>query len=102
MRKNKKMCVPSERTFFVSPKNNLSISVFDFLYAIFADELAVEALNVVSVAAENAGRLILFENNGFAIDIDFDSVLLRDVKRAAQLDGQNNSAELVDLSDNTC
>ena len=72
------------------------------LHAVGADVLASVVFDISAVAAEDAGRLILLENNGFAIDIDFDSVLLRDVQRAAQLDGQNDSAELVDLSDDAC
>ena len=72
------------------------------LHAVGADVLAAVVLDVPAVTAEDAGRLVLLENNGLAVDIDFDSVLLRDVQRAAQLDGQNDSAELVDLSDDAC
>jgi len=74
----------------------------ELLHAVRADVLASVVFDISAVAAEDAGRLILLENNGFAIDIDFDSVLLCDVERAAQFDGQNDSAELVDLSDDTC
>ena len=72
------------------------------LHAVGTDVLAAVVLDVPAVTAEDAGRLVLLENNGLAVDIDFDSVLLRDVQRAAQLDGQNDSAELVDLSDDAC
>ena len=72
------------------------------LHAVGADVLAAVVLDVPAVTAEDAGRLVLLENNGLAVDIDFDSVLLRDVQRAAQLAGQNDSAELVDLSDDAC
>ena len=63
----------------------------ELLHAVRADVLASVVFDISAVAAEDAGRLILLENNGFAIDIDFDSVLLCDVERAAQFDGQNDS-----------
>ena len=72
------------------------------LHAVGADALAAVVLDVPAITAEDAGRLVLLENNGLAVDIDFDSVLLRNVECTAQLDGQNDSAELDDLSDDTC
>ena len=55
------------------------------LHAVGADVLAAVVLDVPAVTAEDAGRLVLLENNGLAVDIDFDSVLLRDVQRATFL-----------------
>ena len=102
MRKNKTMCVPYERTIFVSPKNNLSISVFDFLYAIFADELSVEALNVVSVAAENAGGFVLFENNLVVFDKNLNRVTIINPEVLSELNRENESSELINLSYHAC
>ena len=52
--KTKNVRFKTKRTFFISPKNIISISILDSLDAILADELAVEAFNVVCISAENA------------------------------------------------
>ena len=41
------------------------------LHAVGADVLAAVVLDVPAVTAEDAGRLVLLENNGLAVDIDF-------------------------------
>jgi len=69
---------------------------------VLADKLALEESNVVSVAAEDAGGLIFLKNYLIFINENLDSVSLLDVHCVSDLDGKNDSAQLVDLSYNTC
>jgi hypothetical protein len=51
--------------------------------------------HVLGIIAENAGRLVLFQDNGSAVHIDLERVALRDVQGTAQLDGQHDASEFV-------
>ncbi len=66
-----------------------------------ADILALEVDHVLCVIAENAGGLILAENNVISVNIYFQCVFLRDIQGASHLDRQNDTAELIDLTDNS-
>jgi hypothetical protein len=74
----------------------------DFADAARANILALEVLDVLSLAAEDAGGGVLFENNALSVYIDFQGVLLIDVQGPAQFHGQYHPTELIDLSDNSC
>ena len=70
----------------------------ELVQAGLADVLALVVDNVLCVVAENAGRLILLEDNGGLVNINLEGVLLGDVQSSAKLDGQDDSAEAVHLS----
>ena len=74
----------------------------EFFHAVGTDVLALEDGDILGAVAEDAGRLILFEHDRGAVYIDLQGVLLRDVERAAQLDGQDDTTELVDAANDAC
>ena len=69
--------------------------------AVGADVLALVVDDVLRVVAEDAGRLILAQDDGLTIHEDLDAVLLLDTERSSQLDGKHDTAELVNFSNNT-
>ena len=91
-----------KRTFFISPKNIISISILYSLDAIFADELAVETFNVVCISAENAGRLIFLEKDLVILNKALYSVTIVDSEILSEFNGKNESSEFVDFSYYAC
>ena len=71
------------------------------LDALRADVLAVEHDDVFGVITEDTGGLILPQNNGRTIHIDLKGIFLRNVQGAAQLDGQHDTAQLINFPHNT-
>ena len=76
----------------------ISILILELVEAGLADVLALVVHNILRVVAEDAGRLILLEDDSRLINIDLERVLLSDVQSSAKLDGQDDSAEAVHLS----
>ena len=72
----------------------------EFLEAIGADVLAAEVDDILGIIAENTGGLVLFQDDGGSIYIDLQRVLFGDIQSTPELDGENDSAEFIDLSDN--
>ena len=68
--------------------------LFQLFHASSADVLALEYGDVLGLAAEDAGRLILFQNDRRTVNIDFNCVLFRNVQRAAQLNWKNDASKL--------
>ena len=66
-----------------------------------ANTLAVEINDIVNVVAENAGRLILLQDDAVVVGKDFNGVLLLDVQNFADLDGEDDSSQLVDLANHS-
>ena len=62
------------------------LRLLEFLDAVGADVLALVNRDVLRVAAEHAGRLVLFQNDRRTVHINFNGVLFRDVQCAAKLD----------------
>ena len=77
------------------------LQVLKLLQALGADVLALEDGDVLAAVTENAAGTVLFENDGGTLHIDFQCVLLRDVQRAAHLNGQDNAPQFIYLSDNS-
>ena len=73
-------------------------SAGELLDAVEADVFALEVDHVLGVIAEDAGGLILFQNNGGAVHIDFQRIFFGDIQGAAQLNGKNDPAKLVDFA----
>lgn len=76
--------------FFV-PRCVLFRVLFQLGKTVSANVFAFVIDNVSSLVAENAGRLILFEQDVLIVNIDLDRILFVDVERASQLDRQNDS-----------
>ena len=64
-----------------------------------ADIFPVEDRHVLGAITEDAAGPILLEDDRRSLNIDLQCVLLRDVQRPAQLDGQHDTAQLVHASD---
>jgi hypothetical protein len=67
-----------------------------------ADALALKGGKAVSRRAENAALLVLLEHNALALKGNLYTVTLFNFQRATHLFGDNNAAELVDATDDTC
>ena len=75
----------------------LFLSILQFPQTFGADIFALEIDNFLGFSAENAGRLVLFQDNRSAFHIDLNGVLLSDVQGAAQLNGKDDPTKLVHL-----
>ena len=73
----------------------------DLIQAICADALAVEEDDVIGVVTENAGGVIFLKNDAIVIGEDLDGILHLNVHGFADLDGEHDSAELVNFSDHS-
>ena len=67
-----------------------------------ADVLALKSGDVLGAVAEDAGRLIFLQHDGGPVNIDLQGILLCNVQRAAQFDGEDDTPQFVDPADNTC
>ena len=76
--------------------------ILDLVETIGADAFTVEENDVVCVVAEDAGGMILLEDDAAVVGEDLDGVLDLDVHRLADLNGEHDSAELVNFSDHSC
>ena len=74
----------------------------DLLEAVGTDTLVIEINNVVSVSAKNAGGLILFKDYLIIVGKYLNGVLDINVHYFSDLNGENYSSELVDLSYDSC
>ena len=68
------------------------------LNALRANVFSTEHNDILCVVAENAGRLILFQNDRSSVHVDLQGILFGDVQGAAQFDRENNTAQLIDFS----
>ena len=73
-----------------------------FLEAVLADELGAVEDDVLSVAAEEAGGNVLFQDDAVVFHEDLDGVLVLDVHLVAEFDGEHDAAQFVDAAYNTC
>lgn len=80
----------------------LNLRVLHFGDARRADVLAFKVDNLVRLSAEDASWFILLQNDTIPIDIDFESILFANAERAAQLDRNHDTAQLVNLAHDTC
>ena len=54
-----------------------------FKSTFIADDFALIVLNVFCIAAENTGGLILFQDYGFAVNVDLQGILLLNAQSAS-------------------
>ena len=66
-----------------------------------ADVFPLVRDDVPGIPAENAGGLILVEDDRGAVNIDLKGVALRNVQGPAELDGQNDTSQFIDLTNNS-
>ena len=74
----------------------------DFMDAIGADVAPLEGHDVFGVAAEDAGRLVFFEDQHVILNENFQRIPIPDFQYAALFYGQHDAAQIVDLSNNPC
>ena len=79
-----------------------ALQVLQLLQALGADVLALELRDVLDGVAENTAGFVFFQNDGRALHIDLQCVLLRDIQRPPHLDGQHDPSQFVDLSHDPC
>ena len=75
----------------------LCLGAFDLLDAGVADVFALVHGQVLALAAEDAGILMLGEDDLFTVNKDLKRILLGDVKGPAQFDWDDDPSELVNL-----
>ena len=70
--------------------------------AVPADVFPVEVHKPSVRCAENAGRLKFAQNNPVPLHEDLQLIPLRNIQRAAQLNGKHDPSQVIHLADNTC
>ena len=78
-----------------------SDKTLELLDAVGADVLALVVDYIAAFVTEYAGRLILVQNNIVAFNKYFKSISFGDIQGAAKLDGQNDTQQLVNFSNNS-
>jgi len=73
----------------------------DFLDTGRTDIASLIGDDILCVAAEDTGRLILLENDGVILNKDFEWIPFADLECAAQFNGQDDTAEVIDFADDT-
>lgn len=76
--------------------------LFELCEAGTANVFAFVVDYVACVVAENASRLIFFEQDVIVVNKDLDRIFFVEVKCTSQLDRQNDSAQVVNSSDDAC
>lgn len=71
------------------------------LDALGADVFTLVAYNTLGAVAENAGGMILVEDDIVALNKNLQCVAFCNVQSTAELNGKNDSSELIYLSYNT-
>lgn len=69
-----------------------------FTDAFAADKFVLEIDDTRLIPAKCAAYLVLFQNDGIAISIDFERIAMADVHRIAQFNRDNDAPQLVDFS----
>lgn len=77
------------------------VQLLELFQAVGADILALEVDDILSIGAEDAGRLVLFQDNGIALSINLDGISFGDVQGPAELNRDDQSSEVVKLSNDT-
>jgi hypothetical protein len=72
-----------------------------FSEALPANQFPFKIYDIFYARAEQASRLVFFQHDAFAIHVNFYGVSLFDTERSPQFDRKNNSAQLVDFSNDT-
>ena len=99
--KNKKTAVSQCRKHSRQPSLISLNGALNLAKTSCANVLALEFSEIVVVAAEVAVRVVLDEDELLAVNVYFDRIGATDFHLSADLLGNNNSAELVNVSDYT-
>ena len=76
--------------------------LLDFFQAAFADHPVPVLGQFAAASAEGTVRFILAKDHGVAVHHNFKHILCVDVQAAAQLNGEHDAAERVQLTDDPC
>ena len=88
--------IKKESSAFFAPLSGL---VIQFFSASFTNRLVLIDHDLLAAAAKDAVALVLFQNDGVALGINFHGVAASHAKGLAQFNGKSNSAQVVDVSD---
>ena len=75
----------------VDELGRIVLPIEQLLETVCADILALKDRDILCTIAENAGGLILLQHDGGPVHVDFQGILFRDVQRAAQFNGENDT-----------
>jgi hypothetical protein len=92
--------IPVPGVYFYLEKNN-SLLLPDISDALLTDILSPVGYQSPGTGAENAGRLILLENNPIILHVNFQLIPLGNVQGAAKLYRKHDSSQFIYLSNNT-
>ena len=79
-----------------------AFGLLEFSKAFITNNSALEKRGIIKASTENASGFVLFQNDCVFIHKDFDSVAAGKSQIFSDLDRENDSAELVNSSNNTC
>ena len=80
-----------------SPSDKLDLQR-QFPTAIVANALILIQCNLLVAAAKNAAGLMLPQNDGIALRINFQGIAAGHVQSLAQLDGQSDAAQIINMT----
>ncbi len=95
----------SSKAFFLKRYSGRSVFGFDGFQlrkTFFAHDLAPEKLCVIHTAAKDASGLIFFQNDGVFVYENFNGILTGEGEILSDFDGENDSSEFIDASDDSC
>jgi hypothetical protein len=79
----------------------LDILFLQLCKAILADTLVTEEGDIIRIAAKDAGGVILLQNDLFLVYKDLQGILGAEIQAVTQLDGEYDSAKLINFSYNS-
>ena len=74
----------------------------ELFHTLLADVVSLVCHNVVHAVAENAGRLIFLQDNTVSVDKNLERILVVDVKCFAQFRRNDDTAKIVNGTDDSC
>lgn len=90
---------PADRQRALFNKKSNAVEIVD---AFAADELTFILHQTLSRGAKYAVVLVFAEDDLLIFDKDLHLIMLCNIQRSSQFDGKDDSAQLIDLSNNTC
>jgi hypothetical protein len=87
----------AERWVQSEPCRRDSLPQLQLFKALIADQLALEKVHITRVVAEDAGGMILLQDDLVAFRKDFEGILHGNIHGLAQFDGNYDSSQVVKL-----
>ena len=103
IKKKKQRRIPGEGNapLFCVWNGVCGLLVQQFLQAVRTDVLPLEDGDILGAVTENAGGLILFQHDRRPVHINLQGILFGDVQCASEFDGEDDSPQFVDPTDNS-